>query len=101
MDFEAIVEANLGAPGNTKGTAGPGNVPSAEVATVEEASGEGVLAGGAVEVSMSTGFFFLVCSPGDCVLAGGALMGVGVSSGSVDVEVFVRYKAASNHSAGA
>ena len=38
MDFAAIVEANLGAPGNTKGITGPGNPSSAEVASVGEAS---------------------------------------------------------------
>ena len=101
MDFAAIVEANLGAPGNTKGTAGFSNSLTAEVASVGDTSREGVLAGGAVEVSVSAGIVFSICSPGDCVLDGGASSGVGISSGSVDVEVFVRYNAASNLTAGA
>ena len=101
MGFAAIVEANLGAPGNTKGTAGFSNPLTDDVASVGEASGEGFFARGAVEVSVSAGIVFSICSPGECVLDGGASVGVGISSGSVDVEVFVRYNAASNHCAGA
>ena len=101
MDFAAIVEDNLEAPGNTKGTAGPGNPSSAEVAFIGEASREGVFAGGAVGVSVSVGFVLSTCAPGDCVLDVGASMWVCPSSDSVEVEVFVRNNAASNASAGA
>ena len=101
MDFAAIVEANLGAPGSTKGIAGPGNPSSAEVASVGEASWEGAFAGGAVEVRVSVGVALSTCTPGDCVLDAGASMWVGQSSDSVEVEVFVRNSAASNASAGA
>ena len=95
------MEANLGAPGNTKGTAGFGSPLTVEVASVGEGSGEGVFAGGALGLIVSVGIVLSTFAPGDCVLDGGASMGVGVSSGSVDVEVLVRYNAASNHTAGA
>ena len=98
MDFTAIVEANLGAPGNTKGTAGPGNPLSAEVASVGEASREGVFAGGTVAMSVSVGVVLSTC---DCVLDTGTSMWVRPSSDSVEVEVLVRNSAASNASAGA
>ena len=101
MDFAAIVEANLGAPGNTKGTAGFSNPLTAEVASVGEASREGVFAGGAVGLSVSVGVVLSKYAPGDCVLDAGAFMWVCPSSDSVEVEVFVRNKAASNASAGA
>ena len=53
---------------------------------------EGIFAGGAFDVGVSAGAVFSVCATGDCVLAPGASE-VGASSGSVDVEVFVRYSA--------
>ena len=95
------MEANLGGPGNTKGTAGPGNPSSAEVASVGEASREGVFAAGAVGVSVSVGVVLSTCAPGDCVLGAGASMWVCPLSDSVEVEVFVKNSAASNASAGA
>ena len=95
------MEANFGAPGNTKGTAGPGNPSGAEVASVGEASREGVFAGGVVGASVSVGIVLSTCVPGDCVLDDGASMWVRPSSDSVEVEVFVRNSAASNASAGA
>lgn len=101
MDFAAIVEANLDAPGNTNGTAGPGNPSSAEVTSIGEASREGVFARGAVGLSVSVGVVLSTCAPGDCVLGAGASMWVRASSDSVEVEVFVRNNAASNASAGA
>ena len=101
MDFAAIMEANLGVPGNTKGTAGPGNPSIAEVASVGEASREEVFAGGAIGVSVSVGVVLSTCAPGECLLDVGTSMWVRPSSDSVEVEVFVRNKAASNASAGA
>ena len=97
MDFAAFVEASLGEPGDTKGAAGPG---TPEVASVEEASREGVCVGGAVGVSASVGVVLSTCAPGDCVLDASASMWVCPSSDSVEVEVFVRNSAASNTCAG-
>ena len=94
------MEANVGAPGNTKGTAGPANPSIAEVASVGEASRE-VFVVGAVGVSVSVGVVLSTCAPGECLLDVGASMWVRPSSDSVEVEVFVRNKAASNASAGA
>ena len=61
---------------------------------------EGIFAGGAFDVGASAGAVFSVCATGDCVLATGASE-VGASSGSVDVEVFVRYNAVCKTCAGA
>ena len=60
---------------------------------------EGIFAGGAFDVGASAGAVFSVCATGDCVLATGASE-VGASSGSADVEVFVRYNAVCKNCAG-
>ena len=61
---------------------------------------EGIFAGGPFDVGVSAGAVFSVCATGGCVLATGASE-VGASSGSVDVEVFVRYNAVCKTCAGA
>ena len=56
--------------------------------------GGGVSATGEFGVGrVSAGAAFSVCANGGCIVANGASLGVGPSSGSVDVDVFVRYNA--------
>ena len=54
---------------------------------------EGVPGGGAIDIRVSAGAVFSGCTNGGCVLDAGACVGVGPSSGSVDVDVLVRYNA--------
>ena len=63
---------------------------------------EGVSAGGAFDVGVSAGAVFSGWATGCCVLDAGAGSGggVGPASGSVDVEVFVRYNAVCNAAIG-
>ena len=78
------------------------NPPITEVVSVGEASegfiavGEGVFTGGALDVSMSAGAVFSVCTC-DCL---GASVRAGPPSDSVDVEVIVIYNAVCNAIAG-
>lgn len=57
----------------------------------------GVSAGGEFDV----GAVFSECATGDCVISGSATFEVGPSSGSVDVDVVVRYNAVSKNAAAA
>ncbi|KAL9132980.1 MAG: hypothetical protein Q9175_005841 [Cornicularia normoerica] len=59
---------------------------------------EDVPAGGAFNVCVSVGAVFSSCVTSGCVLNAGVAVDVGPSSGSVDVEVLVRYNAVCNAS---
>lgn len=54
---------------------------------------DGTSARGEFDVGVSTGAVSSVCAIGDWTVANGASLEVGPSSDSVDVDVFVRYKA--------
>ena len=54
---------------------------------------DGISAKGEFVVGVSAGAVFSVCAIDECTVANGASLEVGPSSGSVDVDVFVRYNA--------
>ena len=61
---------------------------------------DGISARGEFGVGVSAGAAFSVCAIDDCMVANGASLEVGPSSGSVDVDVFVRYNAVCKKTAG-
>lgn len=56
----------------------------------------GISAGWVLDIGVWADAGLSVCATGDCVLNAVASVDVGPSSGSVDVEVFVRYNAVCN-----